>query len=132
MKVLSLVWGPVLLVSLPAAAQMSGQETSALVISLPGLPNPPERDQNAGQLYRGTWRWVDQKGRATPVEPVRALSEAALGCGERRFRWRGLNYDHGNEMLITNDQASQRVLTCIARKVPFDFYARVERTTGVR
>lgn len=132
MKVPSLVCELVLLASLPAGAQVSRQETSVLVISLPGIPNPPKHDQNAGQLYRGTWRWIDQKGQPAPVEPVRAFSEAALGCGKRRFQWQRLNYDHGNELVIANDRASQRALACIARKVPFDFYVRVERTNVVR
>lgn len=100
---------------------------SWLVISLPGVPNPREQDPYAGRIFRGTWRGVNQKGLPAEVDPVRALTKAALNCGQRRFRWRGLNYDHSNEMLIANSRAGQRALTCMARKVSFDFYARVER-----
>jgi hypothetical protein len=107
-------------------AKLPKRSEMALVISLPGKPNPPAHDKNAGRLFRGTWRWSDQRGRPALVEPVRALTEAALSCGQRRFQWRGLNYDHGNEMLLPDTQASQHALTCIARKVSFDFYVRRE------
>lgn len=121
--------GLLFLLSAPVTvtAKLQTGSTSALVISLPGVPDPRGQDQYAGRLFRGTWRWVDQKGRPAAVDPVRALTEAALSCGLRRFQWRGLNYDHGNEMLIASDQADQRTLTCIAGKVSFDFYVRFER-----
>lgn len=110
-----------------AASGLSDRGNAMLVIGLPGIPNPPSRDRYAGQLFRGTMRWADQKGRPAAVDPVRALTQAALGCGQQRFRWRGLNFDHVNELLIEDNPASRRALTCIAGRVSFDFYARVER-----
>ncbi|WP_139198089.1 hypothetical protein [Sphingomonas gellani] len=124
---LVLVFGLVFLPSVPAEAQIHARSSSTLVISLPGVPNPPVKDRYAGRLFRGTWRWVDEIGQPASVDRVRALTEAALSCGQRRLQWRGLSYDHGNEMLIANNEAGQRALTCIAGKVSFDFYARVER-----
>ncbi|WP_298092719.1 hypothetical protein [uncultured Sphingomonas sp.] len=121
-----LVFGLVLLPCVPVEAQKQAQSSSTLVISLPSVPNPLANDQYAGRLFRGKWRWVDEKGQPASVDPVRALTEAALNCGQQRLKWRGLDYDHGNEMLIANNEAGQRTLTCIAGKVSFDFYARVE------
>ncbi len=129
MKSLVSVLSLLFLQSVHPEAKMQTQETSVLVISLPSVPNPREHDQYAGRLFRGTWRWVDQKGRPAVVDPVRALTEAALKCGQRRFQWRGLDTDHDKEMLFANNQAGQRALTCMGRKVSFDFYARVERIT---
>lgn len=123
----ALALGLIFLTAAAATAGLPERKSSVLVIGLPGVPNPPTRDRYAGELFRGTLRWADQKGRPAWVDPVRALTQAALGCGQRRFRWRGLNYDHGNELLIADNPASRRALTCIAGKVSFDFYARVER-----
>jgi hypothetical protein len=125
-SVLSLLF----LQTVQSEAKTQTQKTSVLVISLPSVPNSREHDHYAGRLFPGTWRWVDQKGRPEAVDPVRALTEAALKCGQRRFQWRGLDTDHGNEMIFANDQAGQRALTCMGRKVSFDFYARVERITA--
>jgi len=127
MERLVLLFGLAFLPFGPGEAAMQTRSSSALVISLPGVPNPPEKDRHAGRLLRGTLRLVDQKGRPASVDSVRALTEAALGCGQRRLQWRGLDYDHSNEMLIANSEAGKRALICIAGRVPFDFYARIER-----
>lgn len=109
---------------------MPTRPRSVLVIGLPGRPNPPEQDRDAGRLFHGTWRSADPKGPPVLVDPVQALTEAALRCGQRRFDWRGLSYDHGNEMVLPNDGEVRRALSCVAGKVPFDFYVRVEHGTG--
>lgn len=100
--------GLISLSTIASEASSSKRNEIALVISLPGKPNPPVHDKYAGRLLRGTWRWSDQSGRPAVVEPVRALTEAALSCGQRRFQWRGLNYDHDNEMLLPDSRASQQ------------------------
>ena len=122
-------FGLLFVASAAAMAELPAR-TSVLVISLPSTPHPPDRDRNAGHLFRGTWRWVDPKGHPAPIEPVKALSEAAMSCGQRRFDFRGLNYDHGNEMVLNNNWAARRALTCIAEKVSFDFYVRTEKGKG--
>lgn len=110
-----------------AAAPISATTPTVLVIRLPSIPNPPARHRDAGLLYRGTWRWVGPKGVPFPVDPVQALSKAALNCGQRQFRWRGLNTDHGSEMLLAAGSGARRGLRCMAKRVSFDFYVRVER-----
>ncbi|MGN6124028.1 MAG: hypothetical protein ACTHOJ_13865 [Sphingomonas oligoaromativorans] len=122
--------GVLLFVSGSAVAASPVDITSALVLSLPGIPSPPNQDRNAGRLFRGTWREVDPKGRPSPIDPIRALAEAALSCGQRRFNIRDLGSDHGKEMVLTNDSDARRALTCIAGKVSFDFYVRIEHSKG--
>lgn len=125
-RALPIVLGLVSLTAVNATARLPKRDSSVLVISLPGVPNPPEQDRYARRLFRGTPRWVDNAGKPTSIDPVPTLSEAALSCGQGRLQWRGLDYDHGNELLLANDLAARRALACVARKVPFDFYARVE------
>lgn len=121
-----------LLPLLSVALQSNGQirTTSVLVLSLPSVPTPRAQAPYAGRLYHGTWRWVDQRGRPAEVDAVRALTEAVLSCGQRRFEWRGLDSDHGNNLLLPNNQAGRRAIPCIAGKVSFDFYVRVELIKG--
>jgi hypothetical protein len=112
-----------------SASLFASSRLSALVISLPSTSNPPNTDGNA-RLFRGTAQERDQRGWPKAVDPVTALTEAALSCGQRRFQWRGLNTDHANQLLLDNSQAGRRTLNCIAGKVSFTFYAGVERISS--
>lgn len=118
--------------SVPAPAAPPPRNSSAIVISLPGRPDPPERDAGGGRLLRGTLRWADREGATVETDPVQALSEAALSCGVGSFKWRGLDTDHGSEMILVNDRATRHALDCIAGKVVHDFYVRVERINSGR
>ena len=113
-----------------AAKSVPAPDRAALVISLPGIPNPPTFDRNAGQLYRGKARWLGQSGQPEPIDPVQALTQAALQCGQSRFEWRNLNYDHINEMVLQDTAAARRALRCFAARLPFDFYVRREAPTA--
>jgi hypothetical protein len=109
---------------LPQASSAAGR--ARLIISLPGLPNPPAFYAGAGQLYRGKARWLGRDGRPEPVEPVQALTETSLRCGQKQFEWRGLDSDHGNEMVLEDTAFARRALQCFAAHLPFDFYVRRE------
>lgn len=56
---------------------------------------------------------LTRRGRPIEVNLVEAFTEAAIRCEQRRLRWRGLEFDHGNEMLIANNLTSQRALTVL-------------------
>jgi hypothetical protein len=109
----------------PAAAEAGA--VRKLVITFPGIPNPPDHDAYAGRLYRGKARWSVLDGNPEEVSPARALSEAALQCGQRQFQWRNLDRDHGSEMILRDNANTRKSLHCMAQKLPFDFYARIER-----
>jgi len=109
----------------PAAAEAGA--VRKLVIAFPRIPNPPDDDAYAGHLYRGKARWSVLDEHPEEASPARALSEAALQCGQRQFQWRNLDRDHGNEMILPDTANARKSLHCLAQKLPFDFYARIER-----
>ena len=98
-------------------------ERASVVLSLPGIPNPPDFDAAAGRLVRGS---PDLEGPVFEVSAAKMLTDAALACGQREISWRGLSSDHGQELIMPDTPAVRGSLTCIARKVPFDFYVRRE------
>ena len=115
------------LAAIVAACSAENDDGSKLVLTFPGIPNPPPRDEWAGTLVRGGLT-VDASMAET--SPADVLTQAVLACGGGDFAWRDLSSDHGQELVIPDTAASRSSLACIARKVPFDFYVRREKQQG--
>ena len=103
-----------------------------IVLGVPSIPNPPAY-ANGAKLIRGNanLEWpVDRSSPSELASTAKLLTEAALACGQREISWRNLNSDHGQKLIIPDTPTGRNSLTCIAGKVPFDFYMWAEAASS--
>lgn len=100
----------------------SGHTQSRADLSLEVRPAVIPGSRALGRLYHGKVKWSDVATPNTENSPQRMLSEAAFRCNRRRISWKG--------KLMVVDVGSVkdagRAALCIARAVPFDFYAIIK------
>jgi len=96
----------------PTVAQPAGvRNVISIILPYPGAPNDSHR-------IKGSGRWPKP---AASSSPESIFSEALLKCGQRKFDWYRPSYG-GGRVQFDADRKSTRVLRCLARTAPFDFW----------